>query len=182
MFQLASTTGAGLSVLHSFLSHLEPAYQSPQRGQEASGNNAAADVLEEQSGSKCNMPEPYDTAYREPQPSMATPSQASGVPWALEAGVDGEPVPLADLPGSLKLWGRGGTRRAVERPGPSSPAAPAHFQVDQTFEVRGVGSGAAFCQAQTDGASNRFSEGLSTRMCCETLECTILPTLILHTL
>ena len=167
MFQLASTTGAGLSVLHSFLSHLEPAYQPPPRPQEASGSTAAAVGLaadsaqaaasEEQSGPEGNMPPPDDTAYREPWPSAGAPSQVSGVPWALEAGVDGDPVPLAGLlahlPGSREHRGRGSPRLAVGRLEPSSPGAAAHFQVDQTFEVRGVGSGASFCEVRSDGGS-----------------------------
>ena len=159
MFQLSSTTGAGLSVLHSFLSHLEPAYQPPQPPQEASGNTAAtgasaadsakAAASEEQSGCEGNLPPPDDTAYREAWPSAAAASQASGMPWALEAGVDGDPVPLAGLPahlpGSHEHLGKGSPKLAVGRQGSSSPgASPAHFQVDQTFEVRGVGSGAFF--------------------------------------
>lgn len=153
VFTLASTTGLGLPILHTFLSHLEPAYQHISSESDSQNRSIAAvsetnGALDVHDDSDCRPPVTSfenlvgDSGKDIPGPGSggtgkALGAESSSQPQGLHPGGASATLSMQLLDPARRMG-----REAAGRPGESPPGAPAHFQVDQTFEVRGVGSGA----------------------------------------
>lgn len=132
VFMLACTTGIGLSALHSFLGQLEPSHEQNQANMRRAAKSESPSTA-------------TDIAYTNGD-SEDSAQHASGT-YKMPAGGISKGIAAGEIAGTRN----GLARRSTGRPGESPLGAPAHFQVDQTFEVRGVGSGERRTASQGSG-------------------------------